>query len=76
MDDPKDQHDPVLVEHVVHDAVVAHAQPVEGVAHALDRLDPLSCDPTAGRHVDREPLERTTDAGTHLRGELLVDADR
>ena len=52
MHDPEDQHDLLFVEDVVHDSIVTHAQAVERVADAVDRLDGLAADAAGFRRVD------------------------
>jgi len=44
MHDAEHEDDPILVDHVVHDPMVADAKPMERVAGALDRLDRLPSD--------------------------------
>lgn len=61
VDDPEDEHHAVCVDHVEHDAIVADAQPVEGVASAADRLDRLPANPSRCRGIRRQPLERASD---------------
>ena len=47
MDDPEHEENPVFLDEVVHDAVVADAEPVEGVCPSSDRLHLLPAN-TAG----------------------------
>jgi hypothetical protein len=42
VDDPEDEDHTIFVDDVVHDAVIAHAESVEGVACPADRLHCLS----------------------------------
>ena len=70
--DAEDQDHPVLVDDVVHHAVIAHAEPEELVAHAVDRLDGLAADPVRLRRVRREPLQRLSDALLKVGRQLLV----
>lgn len=76
MDDPKDENDAVVVEDVIHHAVVADSQPVEGVAHTLDRLDSLPADAARTRCTDGELLESLPDPVLLLGDELLEGSGR
>jgi hypothetical protein len=44
MDDAEHKNDPVLVDDVIHQAIVPNAESVKGVREALDRLDRLTPD--------------------------------
>jgi hypothetical protein len=44
VDDAEDEEDAIVVDEVVHDAVVADAEPVEAVCLSADRLDLLAAD--------------------------------
>lgn len=57
----------ILVDDVIHHAVVANAEPVKRVSDALDCLDRLAPDPTRLRSVIGEPLERFGDPVANLR---------
>ena len=52
MHDAEHEDDPILLDHVVHDPMVADAKAMERVAGALDRLDRLASDSPrfAGAH--------------------------
>lgn len=54
---PQNQDHSVVVEHVVHHAVVANSKTVERIAHTIDGLDGLAADPTLLRCVARQPLK-------------------
>lgn len=71
MDDAEDQNDSISFEHVVHDAVVADAEAVEGVGGAMQRLHGLALDPAHASRVPRQLLERTDESRTNLRRELM-----
>ena len=45
MHDAEHKNDPVLVDDVIHQAIVPNAESVKGVCEALDRLDRLTPDP-------------------------------
>jgi hypothetical protein len=76
VDDPEDEHDTVRVDDVIHDPVVAHAESMEFVVHAPQRLDALAADaPTTG-NGRRQPFQRTSDAGSDLGRKLLERARR
>ena len=60
MDDPEDEQYLIGIEHVVHDAVVADPQPVEGFAGAVHRFHGLPLDPADLRRVPCQFLERAT----------------
>lgn len=53
MHDAQHQDDMILIDDVVHHAVVADPNSVKRVAHALDRLDRLSADATGLGSVAR-----------------------
>lgn len=71
MDDAEDQDDSIGFEHVVHDAVVTHAQAVEGVGGAVQRLHRLALDSADPSRVPRKLLERANESRTNLWRELL-----
>ena len=76
IDDAEHQDHVVCVDDVVHHAVVADAQPVEGIVGAMDRLDGLAGDAPGLDDVTREPLERSPDAVAVSVTELLELASR
>ena len=76
MDDAEHQDHSILVDDVVHDPVVAHAQPVERVARALDGLDRLAADATWLRCIDGELLESPSDPFLEVGGQLLEGTNR
>ena len=51
----------VGVDDVVHHAIVADAQPVEGVVGPANRLDGLAGDASGPSDVSRKPLKGSTD---------------
>lgn len=65
--DAEHQDHPVLVDHVMHHAVVANTEPVKRVSDALDCLDRLAPDPTRLRSVFGEPFQRSGDPVANLR---------
>ncbi len=67
MDDAKHEHHLVLVDHVIHHAVVANTEPMERVTDALDRLDRFALDPARSRSILRQPFERLGDPFANLR---------
>ena len=66
------KNDPVLVDHVVHDAVVAYPEPVERVSGAAYRLDPLGA-AFSSSLLRRQSLKGRTDRVSNTRGQGLVD---
>jgi hypothetical protein len=58
MNDPEDEHDPIIGEHVIHDSVVAHPESMERVVEAADRLDRLALEASGNGDVPRQGLER------------------
>lgn len=70
MDNTQDEHDLILLEDVVHDAVVADPQPVEGVAGAMHRLHSLPLDAADLRHVRCELLQRPSHTSPNVGLEL------
>ncbi len=76
MDDPQRKDHPILLDHVVHDPVVAHAESVERVSRSLDRLHRLPPYPTLFRDVTVQLLERSPDPDLDVAGQLLEGANR
>ena len=70
MNDSEDEDDAVLVENVVHGAVVADPQPVEGIAGAAHRLHGLPLDSANLGSVPRELLERPNHPSANVGFEL------
>ena len=66
----------VCVDDVVHHAVVADAQPVEGIVGATDGLDGLAGDTSGLDDVTRESLECSADTTTVSVTELPELPDR
>jgi hypothetical protein len=75
MHDAQHQDHAVFVDRVVHDAIVADAEPMEGIARSLDRLDRLAASPTRLGGVTSELLERFLDPRPQLRRQLLERPD-
>ena len=71
MDDPENEYRPVLLDHVVHDPVLADPEAMERIGKALDRLHGLSPDPTGSRGIGGQLVEGPEDPGSDLRWELL-----
>lgn len=71
IDDAEDEHDPIVIEDVVHDPQVAHAQAMEAIPCSADRLRGLPADPTWRHHLMCESPERLTDAPALLVSESL-----
>ena len=65
MHDAEDEDDAGLVDDVVHDAVVADPQPVEGIAGTMHGLHGLAFDSADLRRTARELLERQSDPSTN-----------
>jgi hypothetical protein len=61
VDDAEDEEDTVVGDEVVHDAVVADAQAVEGVGLSADRLYLLAADAAGAGSCGGELLEAGTD---------------
>jgi hypothetical protein len=62
MDESKDEDHPVLLDHVVHDPILAHPQSVECVARPLDRLDCLARDTFRSGSICSKFLEGSGDS--------------
>jgi hypothetical protein len=75
VDDAEDQHDPVLVDNVVHDPVVADPQTMERVLGSLDGLDGLAPDALGFRRIRRELAQGLSDALPDLGRQLLERPD-
>lgn len=74
MHDPEDQNHAVLVNHVVHDPVISHKEPVEGVIGSADSLDPFPPDPTRLCDFRCQALERAPQSCADVLRELAVGA--
>lgn len=74
MDDAEDEDDAVFGNEVVHDPVVADAEPVECVGVPADRPHLLAADATASRRRFGESLEAGADPLTQRRRELPESA--
>ena len=66
MHDAQDEDDAVLLDDVVHDAVVADPKPVEGIPGAVHGLHGLAFDAADLRRTAGELLERPGDPSTNL----------
>ncbi len=71
MDDAEDEEDAVVGDEVVHDAVVADAQSVEGVRVAADRLYLLAADAAGSCCGLGELFEASADPLPQRRRQLL-----
>ncbi len=67
MHDAEHQDHAVLVDSVVHHAIVADAESVERVTHSLDRLDGLAADATRPGGLTRQLLESLPSPRAELR---------
>lgn len=74
MDDAEHEQDAVVAEGVVHDAVVADAEAVEGVGLAEDRFHFLAADATGAGCGGGELFEACADPLPHRVGEFRVGA--
>ena len=74
MDDSEHEEDAVFTDDVVHDAVVADAEPVEGVRLSADRLDLLAADTPSAGCGGGELFEAGADALPERSWQLLVGA--
>jgi hypothetical protein len=74
VDDAEYEEDAVFADEVVHDAVVADAEPVEGVRLPVDRLHLLAADAPAAGCGGGELFEAGADARLRREGQLLVGA--
>jgi hypothetical protein len=72
VDDAEHEDDAVFVDEVVHDSVVADAEPVEGVCLSADGLHLLAAD--AAGSGGGELFEAGADALAHRGRQLLVGA--
>lgn len=72
MHDAQHQDHAVLVDRVAHDAIVADAESLEGIARSPDRLDRLAADSTRLGGVTSQLLERFLDPRSQL-GEQLPE---
>jgi hypothetical protein len=74
VDDAEDEEDAVGGDEVVHDAVVADAEPVEGVCLSSDRLHSLAADAAGSGCGGCELFEAGADALAERGWQFLVDA--
>jgi hypothetical protein len=74
VDDAEDEEDAVLADEVVHDAVVADAEPVEGVCLSADGFYPLAADAAGSGCGGGELFEAGADALAQRGWQLLVGA--
>lgn len=72
VDDAEHEEDAVFVDEVVHDAVVADAEPVEGVCLSADRLHLLAANTVGPGCGGGELFEAGADARTQRGWQLLV----
>jgi hypothetical protein len=69
MHDPEHEDDPILVDPVEHDAVVADPEPVERVGGPANRLHCLAAGPPRVGRILPEPFESLADSPAQLGGE-------
>jgi len=74
MDDAEDEKDVVVGDEVVHDAVVADAEAVEGIGLATDRLDLLGANAASCGCGLGELFEVGADPRLQRRRQLLISA--
>jgi len=74
VDDAEHEQDVVVGDEVVHDPVVADAQPVEGVGLAADRLNLLAADAAGLGGGVSELLKARADSLPHWRRQFLERA--
>jgi hypothetical protein len=74
VDDAEHEEDAVFADEVVHDAVVADAEPVEGVCLSADRFHLLAVDAAGSGCGGGELLEADADALAYRGWQLLVGA--
>jgi hypothetical protein len=74
MDDAEDEEDVVVGDEVVHEAVVADAEAVEGVSLAADRLDFLAADAAGFGGGLGELFEVGADPRLQRRRQFLIGA--
>jgi hypothetical protein len=74
VDDAEHEEDAVLVDGVVHDAVVADAEQVEGVCLSADAFHPLAADAAGSGCGGGELFEAGADALARRGWQLLVGA--
>jgi hypothetical protein len=74
VDDAEHEEDAVFVDEVVHDAVVADAEPVEGVCLSADGFHPFAADAADPGCGGGELFEAGADALAHRGWQLLVGA--
>lgn len=72
MDDPEDEHDPILGQDVVHDSVVAHPESMKRVVGTVDGFDRLASEAAPTGDVPRQGLERFPKPSADVRRELLI----
>lgn len=70
MHDAKHKDHSVVVDHVVHHAVIAHPEPVERVTCAADGLDRLAADATLLPCIARQPVKSATEPVAGLERQL------
>jgi hypothetical protein len=69
--DPEDEDDLVLIDDVVHDAMIADSQSVEGVARSLDGLDGLATESPGRGDIECELDQCVADPRSRLGREVL-----
>ena len=74
MDDAEHEEDAVFIDDVVHDAVVADAESVEGICLSADRFHPVATDATGSGCGDGDLFEAGADPLAHRGWQLFVGA--
>lgn len=70
MHDSKHKDHTILLDRVVHHAVISDSEPMEGILGPMDRLDRLAADSTLPGGFGRELLEGLGHAFGHVRRQL------
>jgi hypothetical protein len=75
VDDAEHQDHPILIQHVIQDAVVTNPQPVERVRYPLDRLGGLAADMSRFGNIGRQLLQGNPEPSSQIRWQLLERLD-
>ncbi len=71
MDDAKHEQHPLVVDHVVHNAIVADPESMEGVSHAANCLDRLAWYALWACDIAGQAMERLLDSLLNIGRQLL-----